>query len=171
MARDSSSTPLQALVLLNDPSFVEAAKALAADSEDIADLFRRALTRLPSPAELEVLEELAEAERIRLRDDAEAAKGLLSVGQTTIEADDDDGLGVFPEVELLSTGFEYQLKKAHLFVLKGRHSESLRPVKIKRAWISPANRGTLLSSPEIEVAPAENLKLSLRLSTNEKLTL
>lgn len=89
MERDASSTPLQALVLLNDPSFVESAKALAANSEDVTDLFRKALTRLPTPDELVVLEELAESERKRLRDDSEAANGLLSVGLKKIETEDE----------------------------------------------------------------------------------
>ncbi len=62
--RDRSNTPLQALTLLNDPMFEEAAAALAdltlsghgpnpVDSEAIAtEMFRRALTRPPSDAEL-----------------------------------------------------------------------------------------------------------------------
>jgi len=61
--RDVSNTPLQALALLNDVVFLEAARAmgekLAADSgsveERIADVFRRSLTRPPTTEEVALL--------------------------------------------------------------------------------------------------------------------
>jgi hypothetical protein len=62
--RDRTNTPLQALVLLNDPQFVEAARMLAERimKEDGADIrtrlssaFRLSTSRLPSPAELSIL--------------------------------------------------------------------------------------------------------------------
>lgn len=87
MEREESSTPLQALVLLNDPSFVEAAKALAANSEDIVDLFVTTLTRRPTGDELAVLETLFESEQARFSADVEAANALLSVGQNEISTD------------------------------------------------------------------------------------
>ncbi|MEX2579521.1 MAG: PSD1 and planctomycete cytochrome C domain-containing protein [Verrucomicrobiales bacterium] len=88
MGRESSSTPLQALVLLNDPSFVEAAKVLAARSEDLVDLFERVLTRAPTAEELRVLEKLEASERKRLASDSAAAEKLLGVGLETVEAED-----------------------------------------------------------------------------------
>jgi hypothetical protein len=87
MVRESSSTPLQALVLLNDPSFVEAAKALAAESEDILDMFERALTRRPTAAEMVVLEELLASEESRFAADAEAVGQLLGVGMKEVSAE------------------------------------------------------------------------------------
>jgi hypothetical protein len=87
MVRESSSTPLQALVLLNDPSFVEAAKALAAESEDILDMFERALTRRPTAAEMVVLEELLASEESRFAVDAEAVGQLLGVGMKEVSAE------------------------------------------------------------------------------------
>lgn len=87
MERESSSTPLQALVLLNDPSHVEAAKSLAAESEDLVDLFTRVLTREPTPEELLVLQDLERSEKKRLADDPEAASRLLGVGIREIETD------------------------------------------------------------------------------------
>ena len=57
--RERSNTPLQALNLLNDPVFVEAAQALAArvlrerSSSRLDRLFEIALARLPSPRERE----------------------------------------------------------------------------------------------------------------------
>lgn len=87
MVRESSSTPLQALVLLNDPSFVEAAKSLAAESEDILDMFEKVLTRRPTPGELLVLEELLAAEEDRFSSDSGAAEELLKVGLKEVPTD------------------------------------------------------------------------------------
>jgi hypothetical protein len=64
--RLNTNTPLQALVLLNNPGFVEAAKSLAvkvskASSEpstQIAAAFRHVCTRDPRPSELAALNEL-----------------------------------------------------------------------------------------------------------------
>ena len=64
--RLNTNTPLQALVLLNNPGFVEAAKHLAvrvskssADpAAQIAEAFRQVCTRAPRPAELAALNEL-----------------------------------------------------------------------------------------------------------------
>ena len=72
--RGRSNTPLQALTLLNDAMFVEYARALAADvTASAADpaaraegLFRRVLTRRPTPAEAAALTEFAAAQRARL---------------------------------------------------------------------------------------------------------
>ena len=64
--RLNTNTPLQALVLLNNPGFVEAAKSLAQrvsrssaePSAQIAEAFRLVCTRSPRPAELAALSEL-----------------------------------------------------------------------------------------------------------------
>ena len=61
--RDRSNTPVQALSLLNGPTFVDAARALADwleraegdESEKITSAFRRAVARKPSNAEVEAL--------------------------------------------------------------------------------------------------------------------
>src|SRR5260370_23492745 len=66
-----TNTPLQALVLLNDPTYVEAARALAqralleaghAAVARVPFLFRQATARRPTPAELRVLLELEHRE-------------------------------------------------------------------------------------------------------------
>lgn len=64
--RLNTNTPLQALVLLNNPGFVEAAKSLAKrvsrsspePSAQIAEAFRLVCTRSPRPVELAALTEL-----------------------------------------------------------------------------------------------------------------
>jgi hypothetical protein len=60
LRRNRTNTPLQALVTLNDPVYVEAAQALARligpgpapIEEKVRDGFRRVLVRPPRPAEL-----------------------------------------------------------------------------------------------------------------------
>ncbi|HLW68747.1 MAG TPA: DUF1553 domain-containing protein [Gemmataceae bacterium] len=87
--RPRSSTPLQALVLLNDPNFVEAARVFAekiihdggkSNEQRFAFAFRRALSRSPKPEEFKVLSELLEKHRADFAKDKEAAKKLLSIG-------------------------------------------------------------------------------------------
>ena len=80
MERAYSNTPLQALTLLNDPTYVEAARALAESSENVSDAFQRALSRPPSAEETAVLEQLLAREKKRLAADAKAAEALLGVG-------------------------------------------------------------------------------------------
>lgn len=87
MEREESSTPLQALVLLNDPSYVEAAKALAANGEDVADMFTEVLTRQPTNDELAVLGQLFDSERKRFSADVVSAEGLISVGMKGVDTD------------------------------------------------------------------------------------
>jgi hypothetical protein len=89
--RARSNTPLQALVLLNDPTYVEAARALAAralreggtgDEERISWAFRTVTARTPLPAERRVLLELLVRHRGALQADPSAAAALLSVGDS-----------------------------------------------------------------------------------------
>lgn len=72
--RERTNTPLQALVTLNDPVYVEAAQALARQALSVAEnptdrarwIFQRCLVRNPDPSELERLEQLAVLARQRL---------------------------------------------------------------------------------------------------------
>jgi len=88
--RQTTSSPLQALVLMNDPQYVEAARVLAermlregggALRDRLAHGFRLATSRRPSDAELAVLEQLFEAERARFAGRPGDAEALLSVGE------------------------------------------------------------------------------------------
>ena len=88
--RVRSNTPLQALVLLNDPSFVEAASALAGgmiESSDAPDErlrvgFERVLCRAPRPNERDVLLELARAPGTELEAWTSVARVLLNLHET-----------------------------------------------------------------------------------------
>ena len=88
--RARTDTPLQSLVLLNDPQFVEAARGLAqrvllAETETDARLslaFELLVSRRPDAGELGVLRDLYEAERASYAADPAAAEALLSVGES-----------------------------------------------------------------------------------------
>jgi hypothetical protein len=79
--RDRSNTPLQALVTLNDPVYVEAAQALArrmiasgkTDSEKLAKGFELCLSREPNKLEAEKLLDLYEKARLRFSYDLQDA--------------------------------------------------------------------------------------------------
>lgn len=84
--RLQTNTPLQALVLLNDPQYVKAAGALArrmvAEGGDtpesrISLAFRLATARLPEPGELDILTAAYLREHERFTADPAAAKDLL----------------------------------------------------------------------------------------------
>ena len=74
--RPRSNIPQQALVLLNDPVFVEAARVLAErllieakgdDASRLSRAFRLALTREPTPKESLILTKLLNAQRERYK--------------------------------------------------------------------------------------------------------
>ena len=87
--RVNSNTPLQALVLLNDPIFVEAARVYAqrvlkqggaTPTAQITWAFEQALNRKPSAAEQKVLLLLYRKNLAQFQRDAQAAHELLKVG-------------------------------------------------------------------------------------------
>lgn len=87
--RPRSNTPLAALALLNDPTFVEAARAFAArilkkggdtDESRITFAFRLATSRAPDEAEQSVLLSLLADTRKDFTSDEAAAKKLLATG-------------------------------------------------------------------------------------------
>jgi hypothetical protein len=89
--RDVTITPLQSLVLLNDPQFVEAARVLAehawqrfpADGEARNRLAFRALVgRSPDTVEAAILDRLFQDERAEFSSHPDAAAKLLAVGES-----------------------------------------------------------------------------------------
>ena len=93
--RAVTNTPLQALVLLNDPTYVEASRALAertlrnggkSDQARIDFAFKLATARTPDPQERSVLlSSLKEFRSSYAQDQANATK-LLSVGDTKVDS-------------------------------------------------------------------------------------
>jgi mono/diheme cytochrome c family protein len=89
--RAQTNTPLQALVLLNDPTYVEASRALAEralleggkDSKSrLTYAFRLVTARKPSGKELKVLRTLLDGRFKVFRQDRQAALKLLGVGES-----------------------------------------------------------------------------------------
>ncbi|MFO1053076.1 MAG: DUF1553 domain-containing protein [Planctomycetota bacterium] len=86
--RQRTTSPLQALLIENDPQHVEAARMLAArvmrectgDGERLDALFARVLSRAPTAREREILLARITAERASFAADPGSAKALLAVG-------------------------------------------------------------------------------------------
>ena len=84
--RERTNTPLQALVTLNDPVYVEAAQALGrrmasvggSPAKKAAHGFQLCLTRPPSVQEKETLLRLYESLKTRYSDDLKAAVDMAS---------------------------------------------------------------------------------------------
>ena len=92
VGRERTNTPLQALVLMNDPTYVEAARKLAermmkeggvAPAERVAIAFRLATARMPSESETRALVQLFEKQRARFAAAPEQASVLLAVGESS----------------------------------------------------------------------------------------
>ena len=87
--RQSTSTPLQALVVMNDPQYVEASRLLAErmlrtagdDARRIDYGFQALTARKPSEAERDALLGLLRSQRAIFRSDPSAARALLTTGE------------------------------------------------------------------------------------------
>ena len=98
--RSTTNTPLQALALMHDPTYIEAARKLAElviraetpkvaspkknvpDSMAIAAAMRHTLSRHATAKEIELLKGLYRSRLARYRSDRAAAKALLAVGES-----------------------------------------------------------------------------------------
>jgi hypothetical protein len=94
--RARSNTPLQSLALLNDPTYVEAARALGQRmireggkslAERLRFAFEAAVGREPQSGEARVLAELYEKHFKHYASDEKAARALLEVGQSKPPSD------------------------------------------------------------------------------------
>lgn len=90
--RSTSNTPMQALTLLNDPTYVEAARVFATrivkeggqTAEDrIKWAYRQTLSRLPQQNELQIMSDLFQKHKTDYTNNPDAAKRLVSVGQAS----------------------------------------------------------------------------------------
>jgi hypothetical protein len=87
--RARTNTPLQALVLMNDEQYVEAARGLAermmaagtTPADRLTNGFRLAAARRPADAELKLLTQTYERQLARYKAKPEEAKKLLAVGE------------------------------------------------------------------------------------------
>ncbi len=90
--RARTNTPLQALVLMNDPTFIEASRALAMstllcqgdDRLRVGDVFRRLTGRTPTEREANLLMRSLQTEWERFQGDPAGARGLIAVGESTV---------------------------------------------------------------------------------------
>ncbi len=89
--RQTTNTPLQALVLLNDPQFVEAARVLGTRAakeggntalEKIRWVFRLSATREPTQNESKLLLQLYEAQKMLFQNEPAQADKLIQVGES-----------------------------------------------------------------------------------------
>jgi uncharacterized protein DUF1553/uncharacterized protein DUF1549/concanavalin A-like lectin/glucanase superfamily protein/cytochrome c len=92
--RAVTNTPLQALVTLNDPTYIEAARAMATRTlrdggrnlnGRITFVFRLALARRPSAQESKILRDLLSRQLINYRKNRKAAGELLQVGESKVD--------------------------------------------------------------------------------------
>ena len=94
-ARPKSNTPIAALVLLNDPTFLEAARVFAQrvlteggmnDESRLMFAFREVTGRTPDDKERTILGKVLAADRARYKAEPEAAKDAIHVGLKPVPA-------------------------------------------------------------------------------------
>ncbi len=90
--RQKTNTPLQALVTLNDPTFIEAARVMGEQMtrindkrRAILDTYRKLTGRTPVPKEVDLLLQLQQMEFNKFKQYPEKEKGWLNVGQYKID--------------------------------------------------------------------------------------
>ncbi|WP_266362918.1 DUF1553 domain-containing protein [Tellurirhabdus rosea] len=90
--RQKTSTPLQALVTLNDPQFVEAARVLAQKTFGTADVataintyFKAVVSRPARPQEVALMRQLYAEELADFRKNPKRAQALLTVGEFPVD--------------------------------------------------------------------------------------
>jgi hypothetical protein len=94
--RSRTNTPLQALVAMNDPTYVEASRMLAERimkhggatlEAKLTTLFRVATSRVPTKQEMTVLKNLYARQLVHFQRQSEAAAQLLKVGEYPADSD------------------------------------------------------------------------------------
>lgn len=95
VGRTNTNTPLQALVLLNDPQFVEAARHFAVrvlrqggdDRTRLLYGFRAVTSREATAKELSLLESALQAEKAKFSGKEELSRGYLSIGESAVSTE------------------------------------------------------------------------------------
>lgn len=94
--RQKTNTPLQVLVTLNDPTFVEVSKVMAEkmheyknEKKAISDSFRKLTARKPSEKEMDLLLKLKNRQEMAFRQKPEKVRGWLSSGQYVVKPSKD----------------------------------------------------------------------------------
>lgn len=90
--RQSTNTPLQSLVLLNDPQMMEAARVFAekvmSKEKDLVQrityAFRSATSRMPTEKEIDVLKDLYAKELVNFKRNPQNVRQLISIGEYKI---------------------------------------------------------------------------------------
>lgn len=97
--RQKTNTPLQALVTLNDPTYMEAAKVIGIQmcktlnkKEAIIQAYRKLTGRKPSVKEVNLLLQLQKTEQSKFKSIPDKAKGWLNAGQYQVPKDLDQSL-------------------------------------------------------------------------------
>ena len=97
--RQKTNTPLQALVTLNDPTFIEAAKVMGEQMTKISDkrkaitdTYRKLTGRTPLPKEVDLLLMLQQVEFDKFKQHPEKEKGWLAAGQYKVDKNLDTAL-------------------------------------------------------------------------------
>jgi hypothetical protein len=89
--RQRTQTPLQSLVLMNDPVYVEAARGLAQrvlkeeptdNQRRLVRAFRHTLGRSPQPDEISVLQRAYEQQKATFKADVKSAEAFLKSGES-----------------------------------------------------------------------------------------
>ena len=89
--RERTATPMQALTLLNDPQFVEAARVLAASllreypkdyAAQVSDAFRLLTSRQPTEQDVTILTELLASQRKHFAEQADKAREYVTTGES-----------------------------------------------------------------------------------------
>jgi len=93
--RSRTNTPLQALVLLNDPTYIEASRSLAmrvlrsglpGDTEKVHAMYRASLSRNAREEEMAVISDLIAESRDRFTQSAESAAKLNQSGAVVVDS-------------------------------------------------------------------------------------
>lgn len=97
--RQETNTPLQALVILNDPTYIEAARVFGKSmlsfedhKEAISDTFRKLTGRTITPDELKLLLELRDETYKDFKENLSKTKGWLNTGAFRVALNDDKAM-------------------------------------------------------------------------------